>query len=108
MPSVSTTKQLNSNRFSLVNDSSRLQPKTPLSSLLYPNGLSLRTRIIGQKQHSVDISFRTTKELEEALNKEFILHDRRIQVNRIFEKDSTIVRVGISNIPFEDEVFFEA
>ncbi|KAI8098258.1 uncharacterized protein B0P05DRAFT_521113, partial [Gilbertella persicaria] len=72
----------------------------------YPNRLGLRTRNIGQKQHFVEINFRTTKEREEALNKEFVLYDRRIQVNHTFEKDSTIVRMGISNIPFEDQVFF--
>ncbi|KAI8070607.1 uncharacterized protein B0P05DRAFT_598364 [Gilbertella persicaria] len=69
----------------------------------YHNGFGLRTRNIGQKQHFIEINFRTYKEREEALNKEFILHDRRIQVDCTFEKNSTIVSVGISNIPFEDE-----
>ncbi|KAI8071159.1 uncharacterized protein B0P05DRAFT_573227 [Gilbertella persicaria] len=69
----------------------------------YPNGLGLRTRNIGQKQHFIEINFRTYKEREQALNKEFILYDRRVQMDRAFEKDSTIVRVGVSNIPFEDE-----
>ncbi|KAI8059977.1 uncharacterized protein B0P05DRAFT_558261 [Gilbertella persicaria] len=73
----------------------------------YPNKLGLRTRNVGQKQHFFEINFRTTKEREEALNKEFVLHDRRTQVNRTFEKDPTIVRVSISNIPFEDEVFLK-
>ncbi|KAI8079572.1 uncharacterized protein B0P05DRAFT_469866, partial [Gilbertella persicaria] len=67
----------------------------------YLNGLGLRTRNIGQKQHFVEINFRITKEREETLNKKFILHDRRIQMDRTF----TMVRAGIFNISFEDKEF---
>jgi hypothetical protein len=60
-------------------------------------------RHVGKKFQYIELNFRTSEDREAALQKEFVLFDKKIRVDRTLDKDASVVRVGISNIPFEDE-----
>jgi hypothetical protein len=72
----------------------------------YPRGLGLRMRHVGKKNQYIEINFRTLVERDEAVKK-FTIFGKDIKVDRTLDKGASIVRVGISNIPFEDEEFLK-
>lgn len=63
---------------------------------LFPEGLGLRMRHFGKKLQYIELNFRSSEDREEALNK-------KIRADRTLDKDASVTRVGISNIPFEDD-----
>jgi hypothetical protein len=49
------------------------------------------------------VSFRTAAEREAALKKNFLFQGKNVEVSRTYPKVTTIVRVSVNNLPYEDE-----
>lgn len=73
----------------------------------YPNGLGIRMRKVGKEHHYIELNFVSSEDREEALKKEFKLNNVRIPVERTLHKDTSVIRVGISNIPYEGPDFLK-
>lgn len=69
----------------------------------YPEGLGLQIRDGNKTTKYLEVSFRTVAEREVALQKSFVYQGRNVEVSRAYVKDTSIVRVSINNLPFEDE-----
>jgi hypothetical protein len=69
----------------------------------YPEGLGLRTRDVNKTTKYLEVSFRTAAEREAALKKNFVFQGKNVEVSRTYPKDTTIVRVSVNNLPYEDE-----
>jgi hypothetical protein len=73
----------------------------------YPKALGLRTRQVGKDYQYIEINFRSAEDLDEAIKKKFVLYAKTIRVDRTLEIDTTVIRVGISNIPLESEDYLK-
>ncbi|KAK4518333.1 uncharacterized protein ATC70_001686 [Mucor velutinosus] len=69
----------------------------------FPDALGLRIRNVSQTTKYFEINFRTAEAREAALKKEFTYKGMQVIVSRTYPKDATIVRVSVSNLPYEDE-----
>lgn len=70
----------------------------------YPNSLGMKPRIIGKnKRKVVELSFSTEKECKDALLKEFVVEGKAIEVSKTLTSTSQVIRVGITEIPLDDE-----
>ncbi|KAK4517257.1 RNA 3'-terminal phosphate cyclase [Mucor velutinosus] len=69
----------------------------------FPDALGLRIRNVSQTTKYFEINFRTAEARETALKKEFTYEGKQVIVSRTYPKDATIVRVSVSNLPYEDE-----
>ncbi|KAK4509431.1 uncharacterized protein ATC70_007783 [Mucor velutinosus] len=69
----------------------------------FPDALGLRIRNVSQTTKYFEINFRTAEAREAALKKEFTYEGKQVIVSRTYPKDATIVRVSVSNLPYEDE-----
>ncbi|KAK4515337.1 uncharacterized protein ATC70_010281 [Mucor velutinosus] len=68
-----------------------------------PGCLGLRIRNVSQTTKYFEINFRTAEAREAALKKEFTYERKQVIVSRTYPKDATIVRISVSNLPYEDE-----
>jgi hypothetical protein len=69
----------------------------------YPKRLGHRTRQVGKNYQYIEINLRSAEDLDKTIKKKFVLYAKTIRVDRTLEKDTTVIRVGISNIPLESE-----
>ncbi|KAL9536442.1 hypothetical protein MBANPS3_012647, partial [Mucor bainieri] len=69
----------------------------------FPDALGLRIRNVSQTTKYFEINFRTAAAREDALKKEFEYDGKKVLVSRTLPKDTTILRVSVSNLPYEDE-----
>ena len=70
----------------------------------YKEALGLRTRTASKGTQYFEINFRTAEAREEALKKDFMYKEKKVTVSRTFLKAATIIRVSVSELPFEDKV----
>lgn len=80
--------------------------KKSLNAILrenFPNGLGLHTRHVNKEIQHIEINFESAKERNEALTKKLVIFNKNIQINRPLDKDTTVYRVEISNIPMQNE-----
>ncbi|KAL7334946.1 hypothetical protein PS15p_200497 [Mucor circinelloides] len=73
----------------------------------FPDALGLRIRNVSQTSKYFEINFRTDAAREAALKKDFSYEGKKVIVSRTFPKDTTIVRVSVSNLPYEDEAYLQ-
>lgn len=74
----------------------------------YPEAWGLRTRNVNKDSKYLEVNFRTAEAREAALKKDFQYEGKKVIVSRTFPKDTTIVRVSISNLPYDDEEILKA
>ncbi|KAG2192765.1 hypothetical protein INT46_002425 [Mucor plumbeus] len=74
----------------------------------YPEAWGLRIRNVGQDSKYFEVNFRTDEAREAALKKDFQYEGKKVIVSRTFPKDTTIVRVSISNLPYDEEDILKA
>ncbi|CEP08522.1 hypothetical protein, partial, partial [Parasitella parasitica] len=67
----------------------------------------LRIRQATKGTQYFEINFRTAAAREEALKKDFTYKYKKSTVSRTFPKDATIIRVSISDLPYEDETILK-
>ncbi|KAI8332191.1 hypothetical protein BD560DRAFT_415446 [Blakeslea trispora] len=80
-----------------------------LNSILrqqFPKGIGLRERKIG-RQRLVEINFASAAERDQALMKPFNIQNQPIKVSKTLDKNADVVRIGISEIPHEQEDFLK-
>ncbi|CEP13440.1 hypothetical protein [Parasitella parasitica] len=73
----------------------------------YPEALGLRICQATKGTQYFEINFRTAAAREEALKKDFTYKYKKSTVSRTFPKDATIIRVSISDLPYEDETILK-
>lgn len=73
----------------------------------FPDALGLRIRNVNQATKYFEINFRTNEAREVALTKDFSYDGKKVIVSRTFPKDTTIVRVSVNNLPYEDEIILK-
>ncbi|CAO3609279.1 unnamed protein product [Mucor fragilis] len=67
----------------------------------YPKGLGIRHRVVGKNHKVIEINFPAEEDCMAALQKEFVLQGRTIQVNKTLDKHANVIRVSISAIPYK-------
>ncbi|KAG0848221.1 hypothetical protein G6F17_011841 [Rhizopus arrhizus] len=67
----------------------------------FPKGIGLRERKVGGSHQYIELNFDNEEDKMEALNKEFLILDRKIKVQTTMDKNSEVIRIGITNIPYE-------
>ncbi|KAG1562457.1 hypothetical protein G6F46_010503 [Rhizopus delemar] len=67
----------------------------------FPKGIGLRERKIGRTHQYIELNFDNEEDKMEALNKEFLNLGRKIKVQAMMDKNSNVIRIGITNIPYE-------
>ncbi|OBZ81399.1 hypothetical protein A0J61_10552 [Choanephora cucurbitarum] len=72
----------------------------------FPSGIGLRKRKIG-RQRLVEINFASAAERDEALMKPFNIQNQPIKISKTLDKNADVVRIGISEIPHEQEDFLK-
>lgn len=69
----------------------------------FPESRGLRIRNVNSSTKYFEISFRTDAAREAALKKDFSYEGKKVMVSRTYPKDTTIIRVSVSNLPYDDE-----
>ncbi|KAG2195366.1 hypothetical protein INT47_004474 [Mucor saturninus] len=69
----------------------------------FPNGLGLRARHVNKELKHIEINFGSAAERDEALTKKLVIFNKTIRISRPLDKDTTVIRVEISNIPMQSE-----
>ncbi|KAG1028278.1 hypothetical protein G6F25_012439 [Rhizopus arrhizus] len=63
----------------------------------------LRERKIGRTHQYIELNFDNEEDKMDALKKEFLILDRKIKVQTTMDKNSEVIRIGITNIPYEKD-----
>ncbi|KAG1127987.1 hypothetical protein G6F42_006385 [Rhizopus arrhizus] len=69
----------------------------------FPKGIGLRERKIGRTHQYIELNFDNEEDKMDALKKEFLILDRKIKVQTTMDKNSEVIRIGITNIPYEKD-----
>ncbi|KAG0849635.1 hypothetical protein G6F17_010598 [Rhizopus arrhizus] len=69
----------------------------------FPKGIDLRERKIGRTHQYIELNFDNEEHKMDALKKEFLILDRKIKVQTTMDKNSEVIRIGITNIPYEKD-----
>ncbi|KAG1379608.1 hypothetical protein G6F61_004793 [Rhizopus arrhizus] len=69
----------------------------------FPKGIGLRERKIGRTHQYIELNFDNEEDKMDTLKKEFLILDRKIKVQTTMDKNSEVVRIGITNIPYEKD-----
>ncbi|KAG1440097.1 hypothetical protein G6F55_013579 [Rhizopus delemar] len=69
----------------------------------FPKGIGLRERKVGRAHQYIELNFDNEEDKMEALNKEFLILGRKIKVQATMDKNSDVIRIGITNIPYEKD-----
>ncbi|KAG1644567.1 hypothetical protein G6F44_002691 [Rhizopus delemar] len=69
----------------------------------FPKGIGLRERKVGRAHQCNELNFDNEEDKMEALNQEFLILGRKIQVQVMTDKNSDVIRIGITNIPYEKD-----
>jgi hypothetical protein len=91
--------------WSPLNNSSQCNFKDVATALRnqFPESWGLRIRNVNANTKYFEISFRSDAAREAALKKDFSYEGKKVIVSRTYPKDTTILRVSVSNLPFDDE-----
>jgi hypothetical protein len=66
----------------------------------FSKSLGLHMRYIGKKLQYIELNFRSSIDREEAFNKEFVVFDKKICVDRTLDKDASVVQADIFKYSF--------
>ncbi|KAG0928464.1 hypothetical protein G6F32_012565 [Rhizopus arrhizus] len=69
----------------------------------FPKGIGLRERKIGRTHQYIELNFDNEEDKMDALKKEFLILDRKIKVQTTMDKNLEVIRIGITNIPYEKD-----
>ncbi|KAG1056048.1 hypothetical protein G6F43_002026 [Rhizopus delemar] len=69
----------------------------------FPKGIGLRERKVGRVHQYIELNFDNEEDKMEALNKELLILGRKIKVQATMDKNSDVIRIGITNIPYEKD-----
>ncbi|KAG1057096.1 hypothetical protein G6F43_001037 [Rhizopus delemar] len=69
----------------------------------FPKGIGFRERKFGRAHQYIELNFDNEEDKMEALNQEFLILGRKIQVQVTTDKNSDVIRIGITNIPYEKD-----
>ncbi|KAI8385788.1 hypothetical protein BD560DRAFT_312612, partial [Blakeslea trispora] len=72
----------------------------------FPSGIGLRERRVG-RQRFVEINFPSAEERDQALLNPFVIQDQPLQVSRTLDSNANVVRIGIAEIPHEQEAILK-
>ncbi|KAG1123270.1 hypothetical protein G6F42_010706 [Rhizopus arrhizus] len=69
----------------------------------FPKGICLRERKIGRTHQYIELNFDNEEDKMKALNKEFLILNRKIKIQATMDKNSDVIRIGITNMPYEKD-----
>ncbi|OBZ84861.1 hypothetical protein A0J61_07084 [Choanephora cucurbitarum] len=72
----------------------------------FPSNIGLRERRVG-RQRFVEINFLSADERDQALLKPLVIQDQPLQVSRTLDSNANVVRIGIAEIPHEQEAILK-